>query len=157
MVIREVPAVGRWSLILGLVLPFFGYALLADYNPSQSFLWNAQVQHIVLPFFHGTNPLTCLADSTRKLATVPFGWSYKPEPGCLYNTTIAFSNVLILSLFFLVIGLSYYVRKQELANLWPTDMTLHEDDDDKKSAGGSDKKKIKVDYDGPIPPNQGGF
>lgn len=158
MVIREVPAIGHWMLIIGLILPFLGYAGLSDYNSTQSFVWNAEHQVVVVPFLKGSNPLPCLSDSVRELVTVPFGFTYKPEPGCTTKTIVPYSVILFLSLVFMLIGLYFHLRKHELANLWPTEWTPFDPNNAKKKPEGKKKnKEINVQHDGPIKPHEGGF
>ena len=96
---------GKFLLIVGILLAIYGVFSVEAYDRSKGIIWNMENRSITLPFLRGDNPLSCLADSFRRLLPNPTGIPYKPEPGCHKAVDVRFGSVMFSSILLSLLGL----------------------------------------------------
>lgn len=152
MVVRQIGAWARWCLIIGLAAPLLGYFWIKDYDPSQSFYVNAISKEIEVPFSYGQNPMECLTHSIRTMFAEPLRMNVEPNYFCNLHTRIDYLNILFIASVLLVCGLYGFIRRQEFANLWPTEWTVHSPSSVQKN-----RPDVKVELDRNIKGEDAGF
>jgi hypothetical protein len=101
----------RWFIVLGVLIPIWGYLNLSGYASSESFLWNAVNQNVIVSLLPQENFLICTQNFLRRFIMTPFGFEVEPKPiVCMRPMLIAYVNVLGFSLFILFTGIYTLIR-----------------------------------------------
>lgn len=123
MALREVPRWALWLVVLGLMLPLFGFVNVKSYAPERGLLWNISTQEVEVPFFKGPNPISCITKAINGAVT---GKLFGPDSttyACHSPIYVSFFGLVIFSALLLIVGLYYQFRGVELPNIWPTEWT----------------------------------
>lgn len=156
MVIKEVPGWARKCIIIGLLLPMFGFMLLRDYDSNASLLSNVMVQNTEIPFLWGHNPVACLRDDVQRIIGGSLGFGERASAyDCQRHTLVPYRFICLLGLFMAILGIYMFARGNQMANIWPTDWNVFDPNNVKK--GGRRDLKIEDPNDKPISPKDGGF
>jgi len=152
---KVVPSWALWVLVLGFLLPGIGYFWLDSFNPALGFWVNVSTQDVAVPFLYGQNPIDCFSEAARNMTSAIFSERPVRTLACQTETLIPYRYFLMLSVFFIVLGIYGYINPEELANKWPTDWNVFNPDNAKPT----EKKASKYDpsKEEPIKPNEGGF
>jgi hypothetical protein len=121
MAIRVVPKWAKWAIMVGIFAPILGAFGMTSYNANFSFMTNAQTQHVDLPFFRGQNPVVCMNESIRMIASVVVVETVHRSVVCAKPTRVAYRHIFILSMVLLLLGLYRVFNPEALADKWPTE------------------------------------
>lgn len=121
MSIRVVPEWAKWAVIIGVFGPILGAFGMKSYNPSFSFIVNAQIQTVELPFFRGQNPLVCINESIRMMASAVVVEDVQRSYGCAKSTQLPYRYIFIASMVAFLLGLYRIFNPVALVDKWPTE------------------------------------